>query len=600
MRFTAFAAASLCAIVLFSVVHVTRLNVHLLDYQSIRARAGGRGAGVGEPSGGIGMAERGAGVREPHTRMMANDARIERAAGEPHAVAGAEESPIFGFPRSAFVRVADEAEIRSRDCPGRRPFHSLLTVQDREYMQWQTYLAYYHFVKQQKADYCTDMVAITRLLASPDGRPDGLMSLMPTHVSAQLGHDKTRGFQVINRPWSVLQFLGSAMYKERVLEDYVLILEGDHILLKPIPNRATPDKPVGFFFPYMSPEQVPDHPRIVAKWYKGPREHVQPTGPSPALLHKKMLELVTNDWYELSVELKRDRETDACFGWVLEMWGWTITCARHGITHEVWQQFQIEPSATWRQNVSGEDPYIYHYTFGHEYTREGYPMVGQQGEWSFDKRQYFGAFPASPMAEPPECAYEAAKVLVSLFNEGSAASPPWQAKAVKAQGDTTRKRLKPPPDESAPAYRSVVGVGPWELVQPAWKGREPNAFFFFAKGRAHTPLGSATWSLSKGGDEIVFNFCRSDTLKVEKSEDGRTVLRGSTYTFALAKGQQSPEGIDPAMWSTPLAKRIIGAGPYAWGARRIAALLAALCVTRALPMCIPPQLTRLLLPHPTL
>lgn len=193
-------------------------------------------------------------------------------------------------------------------------------------------------------------------------------------------------------------------------------------------------------------------------------------------------------------------------------------------------------------------------------------MVGQPGEWSFDKRSYFGAFPASPMAEPPECAYEAAKLLVALFNEGSAASPPWQAKAAKNRGDTTRKVLQPPPNESAPAYRAVVGEGPWELVEPAWKGRDPNAFFFFAKGRAHTPIGSASWSLSKDGEEVVFEFCKRDSLKVEAGEDGRPVLRGKTYTFALAKGQLSPPGVDPAMWSMPLAERIIGAGPYAWGA----------------------------------
>ena len=37
---------------------------------------------------------------------------------------------------------------------------------------------------------------------------------------------------------------------------------------------------------------------------------------------------------------------------------------------------QTEPSSTWHQNVTAEDPYIYHYTFGVEYALDGIPVVG--------------------------------------------------------------------------------------------------------------------------------------------------------------------------------------------------------------------------------
>ena len=53
--------------------------------------------------------------------------------------------------------------------------------------------------------------------------------------------------------------------------------------------------------------------------------------------------------YSLSVDLKADGSADRAFGWVLEMWGYSIACARHGIKHYVWQQFQTEPSSTWHQ-----------------------------------------------------------------------------------------------------------------------------------------------------------------------------------------------------------------------------------------------------------
>ena len=42
-------------------------------------------------------------------------------------------------------------------------------------------------------------------------------------------------------------------WRLKVPEDYVYIAETDHILLRDLPNRATPQLNVAFFFPYMSP-----------------------------------------------------------------------------------------------------------------------------------------------------------------------------------------------------------------------------------------------------------------------------------------------------------------------------------------------------------
>ncbi len=38
-------------------------------------------------------------------------------------------------------------------------------------------------------------------------------------------------------------------WRARVREDYVLIAETDHLLRRDIPNRATPELNVAFFFP---------------------------------------------------------------------------------------------------------------------------------------------------------------------------------------------------------------------------------------------------------------------------------------------------------------------------------------------------------------
>jgi len=41
-----------------------------------------------------------------------------------------------------------------------------------------------------------------------------------------------------------------------------------------------------------------------------------------------LLRAVTPLWYELSRKLKRDPEANAAYGWMLEMWGYSIAAAR--------------------------------------------------------------------------------------------------------------------------------------------------------------------------------------------------------------------------------------------------------------------------------
>ena len=192
-----------------------------------------------------------------------------------------------------------------------------------------------------------------------------------------LGHDKTRGFPVINRPWSIMKWLErDDEWTARVMEEYVYIAETDHLLRHDLPNRAMPGLAVAFFFPYMSPKD-PKCGAVAQKWLPGlHKDDMPPVGPSPTIMHVDHLRKLAPLWYQLSVELKADREADRAFGWMLEMWGYAIAALRLGIRHFVWQQLQIEPSAAWHQDLSAQDPFIYHYTFGVEYTHEGVPVVG--------------------------------------------------------------------------------------------------------------------------------------------------------------------------------------------------------------------------------
>jgi hypothetical protein len=72
---------------------------------------------------------------------------------------------------------------------------------------------------------------------------------------------------VINRPWTIAAMLKDDSWRLRIPEDYVYIAETDHLILRDIPNRATPSLNVAFFFPYMSP--VPEQQSRVRRRGEG-------------------------------------------------------------------------------------------------------------------------------------------------------------------------------------------------------------------------------------------------------------------------------------------------------------------------------------------
>ena len=111
-------------------------------------------------------------------------------------------------------------------------------------------------------------------------------------------------------------------------------METDHLLLKPPPNTATPTSPVAFGFYYMTYKYDPPKLRPVVKRWFDP-DNVDPVGPSPLIIHKAQLASLLDPFWQLSLELKRDKEANVAFGWVLEMWAWALAAARAGVKHQV-------------------------------------------------------------------------------------------------------------------------------------------------------------------------------------------------------------------------------------------------------------------------
>ena len=235
------------------------------------------------------------------------------------------------------------AKTASVNCPAtRKPYHVLLTASSGSYQTWQTRLFYYHYVKMKRATGpCSEVGGFTRLLTQPKGTPpDALASEMRTIVVTELNSQETLGFVVLNRPHSVLVALdrGDLTFDE----DYLLITETDHLLLKPMPNLATPEKAVAYPFHYMLPSRNQRTIEIIRRFAgsQAVADGVQQVGPSPVLIHLDALRKLTKPWYDfsfapsplpslpplvtrgrydLSFALKKDPAADAEFGWMLEM-----------------------------------------------------------------------------------------------------------------------------------------------------------------------------------------------------------------------------------------------------------------------------------------
>ena len=298
---------------------------------------------------------------KPRTSLMQRDAERARAAlgrriarrqrqMQEVATAGADaqgSAQSAATPQLAVHPVEATSAVQkpattTTTCPAsRKPYHTVLTATAQVYQQWQCRVMYYRWKKIRDADpagACTEMTGFTRLVARGDAAPDGLEGEIPSYFVkeyTQRDYARFHGYRVINRPYSVVQFLASDYYRERVREEYLFIAETDHILTQPLPNKARLGSPMAYIFNYMGPN--PAHQGIIQKaWPEGGASgyrNVQSIGPSPVVIHRQDLGRLAKHWEETAVHLKTDPEADQRLGWVIEMWGYAIAAAKIGLVH---------------------------------------------------------------------------------------------------------------------------------------------------------------------------------------------------------------------------------------------------------------------------
>ena len=488
--------------------------------------------------------------------------------------------------RAAAAARLETAAVDADGCPGgRKPVHVVLTAQDSLYQAWQTRIMYYHLRKIQKANPCTELTGFTRMLNAPGAKPDALMDEMPTVVVHALdggggcrgdpsSNTCDMGFPVMNRPHGVTQLL--EQLPPSLTEEYVLIAETDHILLRDIPNRATPSRPVCYPFHYMNAKAKELRP-VVQRFVDDP-DVVDPCGPSPTIIHLPMLRRMTPEWLSLSFELKRDPQADKVFGWVLEMWGYTLAAARLGIRHLVMEELQAEPSALWNADMKDHgSPHIYHYTFGLEYSLDGVAVSGV-GAWSLDKRHFMSHYPPRNLEPPPRCAGRAAHTLHALFNEASAALPQWPAtKPTESHRGTlgwlpgSTAALSEQAFHASPVARAAVSRGPW-----SWGGAR---IHFFRGGRLHTPWGSGTWGLASDAIHAQVGECGHFRLAFDAARtrfsatrlDGGAAPPGHLLAAGSDEAAAKAIALDSESWAGVGAdgfadggSQLLGTGPWSW------------------------------------
>lgn len=304
-----------------------------------------------------------------------------------------------------------------------RKFHIVITAQGAA-THWQSRVHYYWYkkiLKECKAIGNCHMGGWTRILHS--GEEDDLMDEMPTFVAQELPPEHpNHGYIVLNRPWAFVQWLKAVTIPEK----YVLMSEPDHLWLKPMPNLMVGQHAAAFPFFYIEPskkEYLPIVQKFVGPISRRESEHMAPIGNAPTLLSYTDLQKVVPLWFNLSIAIHNDEEAAKEWGWVQEMYAFSIAAYKGGL-RDIGLHLKLMSQPPFDTKL--EPYYILHYTYGMDYTLDGVFTPGKYGEWRFDKRSYSQNPPPRNLKEPPtKMNNELVRHLIHAINEATNAIPGW-------------------------------------------------------------------------------------------------------------------------------------------------------------------------------
>jgi hypothetical protein len=287
-------------------------------------------------------------------------------------------------------------------------------------------LAFYWFKKQQAADPCQEMDGFTRVMHS--GKADELMQEIPSIVVPRLDAAQEMGYMGSDRPFAIKHLLNDA--NAYIKQDYILLLEPDHFLTRPVPNLAVQKgMPVAFDFWYMHGEGHPESVALVKRHCPNCPEMVQPLGPSPVLASKDTFRKIAPRWLELSIALRNDSNADsgivaagAANNWVSEMWAYSMAAAEANVTHELLPlQWELNGLPAQGKPPSFNDTFMFHYAFPMYLDSSGSYLADEsEATWVFDKHEYRSQYPPNPVPPLPTGAGNAEQFFVGMLTEAEA------------------------------------------------------------------------------------------------------------------------------------------------------------------------------------
>eukprot|EP00887_Chlorella_sp_A99_P004186 scaffold23.g4186.t1 len=326
------------------------------------------------------------------------------AAGEEAAVAATGEGAA-----ATSEAVTLETEVAALKAAGDEKYHVIISLSSGIYTQWQSRVCYHWYKKLKEQHPDSAMGGFTRLLHS--GQPDGYEDEIPTVVVDPLPRELqeiAHGYVVLERPYAFQQWVRQYAH-------------------------TIPDRPAAFPFFYIEPkrfQRIIDrfNPRKACGRGRGKEaaaagggwasaappaachrvaiEDFAPIGNSPVMIHKGQLASIVDSWANISFALKQDAEADKEFGWVLEMYAYSIASAQAAggpIQYGLHLEWQLQPP--WDSKLTannGEEAYMIHFTYGNDFDLQGKFTPGKVGAWHWDKRDWTVKYPPRNFPLPPK------------------------------------------------------------------------------------------------------------------------------------------------------------------------------------------------------
>ena len=185
-------------------------------------------------------------------------------------------------------------------------------------------------------------------------------------------------------------------------------------------------------------------------------------------------------------------------------------------------------------------------------------MVGTVGEWSLDKRHYFGAPPPRDMTAPPECAQECAYVWWGMFNEATRHLGQWYPRQTGGDTRSFRQGKDSSGAELSGLSLSLARVGPWVI------DGQHKPIHFHLGGRVSSPWGVGKWSVSGSGaaqtvelqlcsatSTIKFDSVEAPTAFTFEGESAQTQAHTGECPHLLSASTVQPPLSSPSSTSSP-------------------------------------------------